>query len=144
MGLKDARNSFRTPLAGSFLLDGLGGTLICNLLTLFCGVLSGVTLARSLGPVGRGELATAFLWPNVLMLFGDLGLGFAFSYFVARERDKVSELWSLALCAAVLLGGGLALLGAVALPKLLPTLPAAASSAMQLVLAAVPDRKSVM
>src|ERR1035437_8828361 len=78
---------------GSILLDGLGGTVICNLLILFCGILSGVTLARSLGPGGRGELATAFLWPNVLMLFGDLGLGFAFSYFVARERDKVSELW---------------------------------------------------
>ena len=45
-----------------------GGVLAVNVLT-------GILLARTLGPGGRGELAALLLWPSMLVLVGSLGVG---------------------------------------------------------------------
>src|SRR5579862_1864553 len=96
---------------GSLSVSGLSGSTVCNGIVLLAGVGSGVTLARSLGPAGRGELAAALLWPNILMLFGEMGLGFAFAYYVAKWREKLDELWAMSLIAGLAFGGVLALAG---------------------------------
>ena len=37
-------------------------------------VLTGIVLARTLGPAGRGELAAVMLWPSILAAVGSLGV----------------------------------------------------------------------
>ncbi len=46
------------------------------------GFVSGVLLARWLGPTGRGQLAAAMLWPAVIGMLISLGLHHAFVYAV--------------------------------------------------------------
>lgn len=62
-------------------------------------VMTGVLLARTLGPHGRGELAAVLLWPSLLAAFGSLGLFDAITYQAARGTSPNGAL----------LGTGLAL-----------------------------------
>jgi O-antigen/teichoic acid export membrane protein len=50
-------------------------------------VVSGVILARSLGPTGRGEAAAILLWPALLVSLGGTGLFDAVVFFSAKERE---------------------------------------------------------
>lgn len=123
----------KLPRPGNF-----AGTTICNFLSILCGACSGVVLARSLGPGRRGELAVSILWPSTLVLFSDLGLGLALSFYVAKFRERISELWTLGLLVGVSVGGGMALTAWAILPHLTLSLTHATISAMRIVLAAVP------
>jgi O-antigen/teichoic acid export membrane protein len=53
--------------------------------------ITGVLLARILGPTGRGELAAVVLWPTLITVIGSLGLSQSSTYYVARARSKASE-----------------------------------------------------
>jgi O-antigen/teichoic acid export membrane protein len=66
----------RQAVAGSVAV-GLGGQ--------FSLVISGILLARGLGPTSRGLLALLLLWPIVLFQIGSLGLPVASAYFIARN-----------------------------------------------------------
>lgn len=46
------------------------------------GFVSGILVARWLGPAGRGQLAAAMLWPGVIGILISLGLQHAFAYAV--------------------------------------------------------------
>lgn len=48
-------------------------------------IVSGVIVARLLGPQGRGELAAIFLWAVILVDFGTLGLMESVTYAAARR-----------------------------------------------------------
>lgn len=48
------------------------------------GAVSGVLAARGLGPHGRGVLAAALLWPQLLILLGGLGTAEALTVHLAR------------------------------------------------------------
>jgi O-antigen/teichoic acid export membrane protein len=54
-----------------------------------CNALTGVLLARFLGPAGRGELAAILLWPSVLAAVGTLGVSEAVTYETARGSSPV-------------------------------------------------------
>ena len=62
-------------------------------------VVTGIMLARTLGPAGRGALAAALLWPMLLGTIGLLGVMEAATYHAARRTAAV----------ATLVGSGLAL-----------------------------------
>lgn len=68
--------------------------LSVNVITLVCGVLTSLLTARGLGPSGRGELAVIALWPSVLILLADLGVGAASSYRVAKRPEAVATIFS--------------------------------------------------
>ena len=51
--------------------------------------LTGILLARSLGPTGRGELAAVLLWPGILAAVGSLGVAEAATYETATESSPV-------------------------------------------------------
>ena len=74
---------------------GLGGTLLSTGLAAAVGALSGIVLARTLGPVERGELATILLWPLAIGILGELGLSWAFSYYAARDESFINGLWTM-------------------------------------------------
>ena len=78
------------------------------------GVISGVFVARGLGPAGRGQLAAAMLWPTAIGFVLGLGLHHAFTYHVAsgkclaRELQKFSWLYCVSLTVPVAMGYWLA------------------------------------
>lgn len=121
-----------------FSAGGISGTTALNLIAVLCGVGSGVTLARSLGPGGRGELAAALMWPNLLALFADMGLGFAFAYGASQWRDRFDELWTLCLLLGVLLGAVAMLAGWLLLPRLAGNLSDEGRLGMKIAFGAVP------
>ena len=55
------------------------------------GVLTGILLARGLGPTDRGAFAAMLLWPTLMVTLGSLGLISSFSYFTARGGRHRSE-----------------------------------------------------
>lgn len=101
----------RRSAARQWLLGPLAGTVACNIGLSAAGLLSGVVLARYLGPDARGELAAAILWPNLLLIVGDLGLGFAFAYYIAKEPGASGKCSTLALTAGLSVGTLLCLIG---------------------------------
>jgi O-antigen/teichoic acid export membrane protein len=77
-------------------------------------LITGVILARTLGPYGRGELTAVLLWPSLLAVLGSLGMSDALTYYSARDETPVGSMvgsgTALALFQAlVLIGIGLVL-----------------------------------
>jgi O-antigen/teichoic acid export membrane protein len=116
----------------------VSGTTIFQTIILLAGAGSGITLARSLGPLGRGEFATAILWTGILVFIGDLGLGFSFSYHAGKHGETVNELWTLALLVGLVVGSSLALFGWIVVPEFVPALRGPARSGFGLALYSVP------
>jgi O-antigen/teichoic acid export membrane protein len=96
---------------------GLRATLLSTGLTAAAGAASGIVLARTLGPVDRGELATVLLWPFAIGILGELGLGLAFAYFVARDGSLLSGLWTLGWVVSLGWGTALALASSLVLQR---------------------------
>ena len=116
---------------------GLRGATFAQIAILLAGMVSGIAVARSLGPTGRGT-AIAPLWPGILIMLGDMGLGFAFAYYAAREKDRISDLWTLAWLVGGIVGCSLAVFGWFILPLYVAPLRLAARVSFQLDLLAIP------
>ncbi|MDQ2673347.1 MAG: polysaccharide biosynthesis C-terminal domain-containing protein [Chloroflexota bacterium] len=84
------------------------------------------TLARILGPSGRGVYSIATLTPTTLVNLGHLGLPNAFSFFAGRGRSGARML-RLGLLMSAVLSAALIGLTLIALPVLSDTLLRAAS-----------------
>jgi O-antigen/teichoic acid export membrane protein len=52
-------------------------------------IISGIILARTLGPGGRGELTAVLVWPAMLAAIGSIGVVESTAFFVARRDDDV-------------------------------------------------------
>ncbi|MGB9885736.1 MAG: flippase [Moorellales bacterium] len=89
---------------------GVSLTTGANLASLVVGLGTSVILARALGPEGRGIYALATLLPALIVTFGNLGIGPATVYFVARGEFRRQEI----LGNNVLLSLGIGGLGVVA------------------------------
>lgn len=61
-----------------------------NIIVSLFGLVSGVVLARSLGPTARGELAILLLWPQLASSLGSLGVDLSATYFSADPRTRSS------------------------------------------------------
>lgn len=100
---------------------GLGASLSASVAILCVNLVTGVLLARSLGPVDRGVLAAAVLWPTMLGVVGTLGLPEAVTYRVARDGAvRPVVLWTAAGAAALQAAGFLVLGAAVVVAVLAP------------------------
>jgi O-antigen/teichoic acid export membrane protein len=80
--------------------------------------LTGVMLARLLGPEGRGKLAVCILWPTVLASLGSLGIKDALVYFTAQNK-LTDRFFSTILGLAAIQGVLLMLIGHLAFPLFL-------------------------
>lgn len=69
-------------------------TLIAQVAILGLGALSGVVVARLLGPQGRGELAALTLWPSMLVSLAAMGINQAIVYNTGRRPCALSEIWT--------------------------------------------------
>jgi len=79
----------RSRLAGHFTT-----TLFAQVAILVFGALSGVVVARLLGPEGRGELAALTLWPTMLVSLATMGINQAIVFNTGRRRLTLSEIWT--------------------------------------------------
>ncbi len=85
-------------------------TFSAGVLSLLVGVGTSVILARVLGPEGKGIYALAMLLPSLIVTFGNLGIGPATVYYVARDDFRRREI----LGNNVLLSLGIGIIGILA------------------------------
>src|SRR5437867_12602404 len=64
-----------------------------NLFLSACGIVTGILLARLLGPVERGELAAITLWPIMILTQGGLGIPHTTAFFVAIRREETGKIY---------------------------------------------------
>lgn len=102
--------SLGRQFAAAFLSGG--GVLVLNFVT-------GLVVARSLGPAGRGEVAVLFTFLQLLGWFAGLGLGEALTYRVARRPDGAARVLGTSLALVVVLGTAAVALSVVVLPHVL-------------------------
>jgi O-antigen/teichoic acid export membrane protein len=56
------------------------------------GLITGVVVARLLGPGGRGELAAIIAWVSMIAYLGNIGLPVAYTFAAAREPNRIRQL----------------------------------------------------
>ena len=67
-------------------------------------MISSLVGARALGPAGRGDLLVVVLWPPVVAMMAALGLPTAYRYWMAKEPERVSRLFSNAVVYTIVVG----------------------------------------
>jgi O-antigen/teichoic acid export membrane protein len=106
--------------AGSGSLNAqLGASFLTSLVIQGLNVITGVVLARALGPHGRGELAAVLLWPSILAAVGTLGVTEATTYHAARASWPLGRLVGTTFVIGLLQSVPLVGLGAAILPFVL-------------------------
>jgi len=101
-------------------------------------VISGVALARTLGPAGRGELAAVLLWPGILAGVGGLSVAEGVAYFTARDAMPVRATAATALAISTAQALLLVAVGYLMMPVLLGHYGARAVFEGRLYMAALP------
>jgi O-antigen/teichoic acid export membrane protein len=96
-------------------VSSLAATVLLQLLA----ALSGILLARILGPTGRGELAVVMIWPILLLTIGMLGVTDSITYHAARMLAPLKTLVGTSLALGLAQGVAIVALGLVAVPLIL-------------------------
>jgi O-antigen/teichoic acid export membrane protein len=78
--------------------------LTADLTILLSNIVSSLIGARALGPAGRGDLLVVVLWPPVVAMLAGVGLPTAYRYWMAREPERVSRLFSNAVIYTIVIG----------------------------------------
>jgi len=129
-----AMPQYRKPSAASSIATSIinrAGIVILNMST-------GILTARTLHPVGRGELAAMNLWPLFLANATALGTPSSLIYYLRKHFERRDELILSALVLTVSLGSCAALAGAFLLPHWLGEYSPTVIHFAQLFLLAVP------
>src|SRR5665811_192160 len=85
-------------------------TLLTNLTLAGINAITGVAIARLLGPEGRGQLAAIQTVPTIVAAIAMVGQTDALVYFAAKNRDRVRDY----LATSVLIALAVAVLSAIA------------------------------
>jgi len=78
--------------------------LIADATILLSNVVSSLIGARALGPAGRGDLLIVVLWPPVVAMLAGIGLPTSYRYWMAKEPDRASRLFSNAVIYTAVVG----------------------------------------
>ena len=120
--------------SGAALLKTWGTSLFMML----GGIATGSVIAVALQPEGRGILAAAILWPNIVALTGVLGVHWGVVRRMQLHAGAADDVAAGALQSTLLLCGPWIALLAVALPFLLPATDAAMLQPARVALLVVP------
>lgn len=85
-------SSRSNPPGPTSVRGALAGSLAASFFSQGALVVTGVLVARTLGPEDRGYLALLFLLPAILQQVGTLGLPLATTYFIASDRSRESAI----------------------------------------------------
>ena len=78
--------------------------LTADVTILLSNIVSSLIGARALGPAGRGDLLIVVLWPPVVAMMASFGLPAAYRYWMAREPQRISKLFSNAVLYTIVIG----------------------------------------
>jgi O-antigen/teichoic acid export membrane protein len=112
--LQTARATLRGRRVGAV----IARTASFNVAAAATAALSGVILARELGPTQRGEYAAVMAWFGILLVIGEVGQSAAVVFYVARDPDRARDYVATSR-AMMLVTGGVAMLGGLALAPVL-------------------------
>jgi O-antigen/teichoic acid export membrane protein len=96
--------------AATFAKD-TGVTVAARVLGLVLALLASVVIARALGPEGTGVYTLATLFPVLVLVFLNLGVGAATVYYVAQDKYPLPEVLGSNVILCVLVGAGASLIG---------------------------------
>ncbi|HVS84890.1 MAG TPA: oligosaccharide flippase family protein [Gaiellaceae bacterium] len=96
-----------------------GASFATSVLIWSTGILTGLLLARALGPAGRGTLAAVMLWPATYSTLGVFGLGDAVTYHIVRGPERVRQVVASGLAVAAVLSVLLLAVGMALTPLVL-------------------------
>jgi O-antigen/teichoic acid export membrane protein len=113
-------------------------TLIVNCGINAFGLANSILLSHWLGPVGRGEIAAAMLWPMLLAYLFNLGIIASTSYFAASRPTKLQPIFSNAMALALIQSVVAMAIGYLALPYLLHSQTANVINSARLYLLVIP------
>src|SRR2546423_13985828 len=91
-------------------------TLIANCGINALGLVNSILLSHWLGPVGRGEIAAAMLWPMLLAYLASAGIISSTSYFAAARPAKLQPIFSNAMALALIQSAIALVIGYLTLP----------------------------
>ncbi|MGC6585155.1 lipopolysaccharide biosynthesis protein [Paenibacillus sp. Dod16] len=91
-------------------------TFASNVLILGVNVLTGIIIARTLGPEGRGEQAAMIMWPQFLAYCLTLGMPSALVYYMKKKDGNQGSLYITALIMSLILGCVAIAIGAALIP----------------------------
>ncbi|MFQ5823062.1 MAG: oligosaccharide flippase family protein [bacterium] len=80
-------------------------TYFTRLITFVVQIVTGLLLARILGPEGRGEYALLVIVPTMAGIFCNMGIGTSNVYFVGSRKIKLDKIISNSLTIALIIGG---------------------------------------
>ncbi len=79
-------------------------TFLTQVLLTMVSMATGILVARTLGPELKGQAALLGNLTDILFMCGSLGLGSAFSYFIAKDEYSARYIISYALFSSLILG----------------------------------------
>jgi O-antigen/teichoic acid export membrane protein len=123
------RSSAASALSASLLTSGAVQGL---------NVLTGILLARALGPQGRGELTAVLLWPLLLAAVGSLGVTESVTYYAARRTTSPGTLLGTILALGAAQSAVLVSIGAVVVPTVLSSHSTSTVDSARLFLTVIP------
>lgn len=94
-------------------------TMATNLFSALLSLLTGILVARLLGPEGRGELAAIQTWPSFIATIAMLGLPHALVYFSGRSPERAGQYMTSAVTCVLPISGVFLIAGYVFMPILL-------------------------
>jgi O-antigen/teichoic acid export membrane protein len=113
-------------------------TLITNCGINALGLANSILLSHWLGPVGRGEIAAAMLWPMLLAYLSSMGIISSTSYFAAARGSKLQSIFSNVMALALIQSAVALVIGYLALPYLLHSQSANVINTARLYLLVIP------
>ena len=136
-----ARYPFLVPGLVRIYRSPVAQTFATTVAIIVLGLISGIQIARALGPNGRGEVAAALLWPGLLVYIASIGLAQAVVVFAARASNEkdVSTVFSTASCMGLVLSSIGALLGGFFVPFVLHSQSAEVVRASRVFLLSIPS-----
>lgn len=79
-------------------------TLTTRIIMVILGILSSILIARILGPELNGKAALILNAVNLVFMLGNLGLGSAFTFYIANKKYPIGEIISFSFISSAVLG----------------------------------------
>jgi O-antigen/teichoic acid export membrane protein len=116
----------------------LAQTLLVRFLTLGLNLLTGVVVARYLGPIGRAEQAAILLGAGLFPFLISFGIPNAVQYKIRTMPDRASEIVSAGTVLAIALGVTACIVGVFVVPQMLARYAASIVRAAQVAMVTAP------